>query len=418
MSVYWRNMSLHRILFLVPISIALTACGANFNSIYRDTELGSSDRLVSTDAKQRVILRQKRGKDGALVTCFEPSPDAFSVFAATASGNVDVVDKVTAALSGTSAESGANIGLRTQTITVLRDQGFRACEAYANEGIHPEDYQQLLRRNQILSTATLAIEQLTGAVVGASAAVAAGGSLEIDQDAVASATGKVAEAADAVKVAEGALTNSKSKRDTQQKIVKEKQEEVTLAEAGLTEKKDLPADNQERIQAEAKLENANTALTEEIGKLTPLEEDVVSKQAVLDGKKEALQVYEQALRSAQTPNQESKTATSTTGAEVRAAIPGVANAVQNIVELAFTKTHLIEFCQTLWSGTIDDAPDEATDICNRVLTQFEHTIAHETHAKFGRDIPLDNAQATQNTSRQTGDQGGSLGRVFGSPQLH
>ena len=46
------------------------------------------------------------------------------------------------------------------------------------------DYAQLMRRNQVMTTAVLAIEQLTGTVVGPSAAIGASSSAEVDQAAL------------------------------------------------------------------------------------------------------------------------------------------------------------------------------------------------------------------------------------------
>jgi hypothetical protein len=111
----------------VPIlSIALlSGCSANYSAIHRSEALDRSDRLITQDAKQKGILRQVRSKDG-LTTCIEPSPDALSVFAATASGELTTPQQLTAAFGGTRSESGANIGLRTQTITILRDQSSAA----------------------------------------------------------------------------------------------------------------------------------------------------------------------------------------------------------------------------------------------------------------------------------------------------
>ncbi|MGH8603978.1 MAG: hypothetical protein ACREXR_14780, partial [Gammaproteobacteria bacterium] len=67
-------------------------------------------------------------------------------------------------LAGSLSESGSNIGLRTQTIQLLRDSMYRLCEAYLSGVIGAEEYRRLLLRYQNSTIALLAVEQLTGAV--------------------------------------------------------------------------------------------------------------------------------------------------------------------------------------------------------------------------------------------------------------
>jgi hypothetical protein len=63
------------------------------------------------------------------------------------------------------AVSAGSIGLRTQSITLMRDALYRICELYLNGAISEAAAVQLLQRSQDLSLGILAIEQLTGAVV-------------------------------------------------------------------------------------------------------------------------------------------------------------------------------------------------------------------------------------------------------------
>lgn len=92
------------------------------------------------------------------VMCSEPSPDALKTLAASMNVEKQEVAKLAAAYS----EAGANIGLRTHSIQLLRDQLFAICQGYANKGISGPAYQMMLTRNQRNTVALMAIEQLTG----------------------------------------------------------------------------------------------------------------------------------------------------------------------------------------------------------------------------------------------------------------
>ena len=169
-----------RALFILSLTIFLGSCSpAEWNSINRQFNPTDGDsRLI--DAKQRAIIavtrdvinangKQVEGMDGKPVTvlavCAEPSPDALQA-TATALAGEGSGDALRAVLnlSGFSSESAASIGLRTQTIQLLRDAYFRLCEAYLNDGIDSIAYDVLQRRFQNQIVALLAVEQLTGVV--------------------------------------------------------------------------------------------------------------------------------------------------------------------------------------------------------------------------------------------------------------
>ncbi|MGR4975194.1 hypothetical protein ACIPQ1_20360 [Pseudomonas sp. LARHCG127] len=122
----------------------------------------------SLEAEERIVtgIEKELLLDGRLqkvrIICPEPSPDALKTIAASGSASKADIANISAAYQ----ESGANIGLRTQSIQLLRDQLFSICQAYANGAISNEMYQMYLTRNQRNTVAILAIEQLTGAVRG------------------------------------------------------------------------------------------------------------------------------------------------------------------------------------------------------------------------------------------------------------
>ena len=171
-------MKLLNTISLISLSF-LTACGAaNEHSIFRTTEF-ENGKAVFVDAKQRGLLstqmeRSIKQSDGEPITqkvtqfCAEPSPDAFSVLSSSIglSASLSQAEKADAALqfSRSISESGSNIGLRTQTITVLRDMMYRLCERYMNGAITADEFTIQAGRDQRIIVSVLAIEQLTGAV--------------------------------------------------------------------------------------------------------------------------------------------------------------------------------------------------------------------------------------------------------------
>lgn len=118
--------------------------------------------------------------------CAEPSPDALSTLATSTSGEAGYKDRLSLAFTLAQQEAGSFVGLRTQTIQLLRDSMYRMCEAYLSGAIAPAEYSLMLRRYQRTMVALLAIEQMTQVVrapamahSASGSAVAPGGALAI-----------------------------------------------------------------------------------------------------------------------------------------------------------------------------------------------------------------------------------------------
>jgi hypothetical protein len=126
---------------------------------------------LSVDAKQRLVLEGyvDNGKGGKQrMVCTEPSPDALVAQAAqlAASANVPINgNTVGAKFAGSVAEQAGSIGVRTETIQVLRDGYFRLCEAALNGLIRKEEYQATLSFIDEFIVTVVAIEALGGKVV-------------------------------------------------------------------------------------------------------------------------------------------------------------------------------------------------------------------------------------------------------------
>ncbi len=120
------------------------------------------------DIKQRAVIVSKQttgigpNRTTKTIVCSEPSPDALSAYASELAAKLDGVGKVQAQLLADSQETASFVGLRTQSIQLLRDSLFRLCEGYLGGALSNQQYDILMRRYQRYMIALLGIEQLTG----------------------------------------------------------------------------------------------------------------------------------------------------------------------------------------------------------------------------------------------------------------
>ena len=345
----WKRFSFIRLPLLIGICGALSGCGAHFNSIYRSNEIGQQDMLITTDAQQRVLLRGHRvGSQGDVVTCVEPHPDAFTVNAASAAGHATTPSGLGAGFSGASSQSGAFLPFHTQTTTTLREQGYRLCEAYINGALSKLDYVQLLRRNQVMVTAVLAIEQLTGAVVGSGAAIGASSSVEVDQTAVTKANAEKATKEGNVEKQKTELDNAKNAEDKGNRDIKDQVDKIDQL------KKAVTADPTKQTD----LTNAETQLTKLNTQQTGLKDARVAAEGQFAAAKSELLGAIQNLNLALNPNLKTSTSSNLSGGGVSSTdIAGVASTVQKIVEMAFSKQYILDLCMMYWTKDLPTAND-------------------------------------------------------------
>lgn len=162
-----------RLFVLLGMAVLIAGChGKTFNVSKGKSRLVEADHRAIVSVKRKVLGSdgQQRFDDhgkpvASVAVCAEPSPDALQSTALTLGGeaSAEVVDAV---LKGffVERETQEYVGLRTQTIQLLRDAYFRLCEAFLNDGIDAIAYDVLQRRFQSQIVALLAVEQLTGAV--------------------------------------------------------------------------------------------------------------------------------------------------------------------------------------------------------------------------------------------------------------
>jgi hypothetical protein len=111
---------------------------------------------LSLDASKRLVFTHRD------IVCAEPSPDAVKSIAEAAA--VKVKDSVELSQSYSSAM--ASIGLRTAGIQIIRDIGYRACEALSNGAFgnnYRAVYEGIINGADDAAVALVAIEGLTAA---------------------------------------------------------------------------------------------------------------------------------------------------------------------------------------------------------------------------------------------------------------
>jgi hypothetical protein len=151
---------------ILATALLLSGCGAQEFFFNKDVSLTPGHGQMS-DIKQRGVFVQSRPDSEGVpspVVCAEPSPDAMSAVAASLAARADISDSGSGAFASSVNESVASVGLRTQTIQLLRDGFYRMCEGYMSGALTGEDYSIMQRRYQANMLALLAIEQLTGTV--------------------------------------------------------------------------------------------------------------------------------------------------------------------------------------------------------------------------------------------------------------
>lgn len=169
---------------LVCIGLCLFGLGAcQGGEIFRRVNIDNG-RGVSIDARQRLVfVTEKGGRTGSQrIVCAEPSPDVAVAAAESLAANLSSPTSIfgggenetlAAGIAQARSESVASIAFRTQTIQLLRDALYRACEAYMNGAINDFQYQVIIANMDRLMPALIAADGLTftqaAAAIGAAA---------------------------------------------------------------------------------------------------------------------------------------------------------------------------------------------------------------------------------------------------------
>jgi hypothetical protein len=148
---------------LAVTTLPLLGCA---DHIFRSFNIDHAESL-SVDARQRVVLVTHKGgktRDRTIV-CTEPQPDIVKAGATAgrAVASVPPADPskgTQVAVTSAAGEATALIALRSQTIQLLRDGLYRACEAYMNGAIDQHQYNIVLLNIDKLMITLLGVDAI------------------------------------------------------------------------------------------------------------------------------------------------------------------------------------------------------------------------------------------------------------------
>ena len=266
----------------VALLVVMSGC-ANWKSVFH-TFQPSEGQSVTIDAKQRAIYAFKKSPMGTseewTAICAEPSPDALSAISAAADLDASALGKALGA-SFASQESAASIGLRTQSIQILRDAMYRLCEGYASGAIDDIGFSRLQRRYQNIMLGLLSIEQLTGTMVANQVALQGSASAKVGQS-LSQVTSMIADQRDKVTKAATSSKDAKTKADEAKKAADDAKIALdkALKDAGGDSKVQAVVDaeaekgklDDQASAAKANADTATAALTSQQAELKSLEE--------------------------------------------------------------------------------------------------------------------------------------------------
>lgn len=395
---------------------------ANMQTLSRTTELPEAaperpgtGKAIHLDAQQRLVLI-----NGFQQFCAEPSPDALAAYASSLGLGVSHPSKVAASLAQGLQSSTGSMGLRTQSITLMRDALYRMCEAYLNGALGQVQLATLLSRSQDLTAVILAVEQLTGAVAanqvvltGTSGAGASASLLSNQQLLDAACKDEEAKTKN--------LEEAKEKRDAAKKAVNEKETEVKAARDKFSEatKEGSAVSEDERAKLKLKRDNEEDNLSQLKNELADLEGQVETKEQILDESRKIRETIESTRDSALT----NAVANTSSGGQFSApvqrkelskeATQSIANAVQGMVKEVLSKDYTMDSCMALITNIPRDydtrsksrtiAYEKVQELCLELISRTLSKAITRMEASFKPDSTTEKLQkaiSADNTLRQ------------------
>lgn len=380
-----------------PLSLALLSACANLNTINRTTSLGDKEaKAVHLDVQQRLLIVNNLGK-----YCAEPSPDAMAAYAAALGVGASAPTKGSVSVSGSGQSTAASIGLRTQSITLMRDALYRMCEAYANGAVGDAQVVTLLNRSQDLTAVILAVEQLTGAVAANQAN--ATGSSGANAYATALNNSKLfAEASAHEARALKRLEDSKAEQSAANEKMSVAEEAVVRADAGLSalEKVD-PRDEEKISDAKKELAFRRSLRDMAAAKLKSADARVELSQRVYDNAQSV------AAEIAKTPDSSSSSSSASTTGDSQFSTPtsrvalskeatvALSGAVKDIVVTVLKKDYVVDSCMSvITSNRLSDNADirlqelETRSFCQRLVNALILEKAVEAEGRIQNRIKI------------------------------
>ena len=328
----------------VPMLLAvllLSGC-ANLSTIGRRTEIAptapaekggfAGGLAIHLDASQRLFYQ------AGPHFCAEPMPDALQSLASS-SGVGAGGGNVSAAVSSAFSANAASIGLHTQSTTLMRDQYYRICELAANTNMTAPQVAQLMERAQRYTLGILAVEQLTGAVVGQQAALTA--------DANSTAAFSLGATATALNQAQAVLADKKAAATAAASAASAADANAT-ASAQVVSTAGASATDAQKTQANAD----KTAATKADADATSAASDQADAQTTVDALKKSLGTAD-AKATAAASGGASFGASATHSNIDDATASAIANATQSIVQLLLNRGDIVDSCMAMMMS--DDA---------------------------------------------------------------
>jgi hypothetical protein len=374
-----RVFKVHRIgsMTLILGVVTLFAGCANLSTISRSTSL-ETPKAVHLDIQQRLLILNAAGK-----YCSEPSPDGLAAFAAAAGIGASTPASGALSASGSAGSSAASIGLRTQSITLMRDALYRICEAYGNGMLEGAQVMAMLSRSQDLSAVVLATEQLTGAVVAQQAALSS--TAASDATAVMTSTAPLMKAAlDQQALAQDRLEKAMAKKAEAEAKQKEAQDEHRKAQTNRDNNTNGDAAEQEAITRLEKARRAEEAADRQV----ELAEDIraLRKETLTAATErvEALKLMQDSAATTAAASSASSAALSGGGVQSRLSdqsTQAIAVAISGMVNNVLNKSYVTEYCMAMISSKNYDPVKEAQcwDVINAAVTVEGYRVTGSTN---------------------------------------
>lgn len=339
-------MNLLSISILATTVVTMAGC-ANINTQSRYFS-GHQATAKTVDASQRAVFSvhktYRKGTNSEkswTAFCAEPSPDALVAYATSFGASAAVAGKALD-LAVSQTQAAASIGLRTQTIQLLRDGMYRLCESYASGAIDDDDMPMLQRRYQNMMIGLLAIEQITGPVIARQASLSSSSAAAIGKS--------IAEIS--IALADGAAMLEKANTDLKDAEADVKAK-TTVLEAADKAVKDLPADaaKDKKTEAEAAQATAKAALDKSKAAVKAATTTKNAKQTYYESIEASLKDAQRMVTSASstvsfadsTPNAAAKTGM---GSDYQVVVDGVLKIVDSVLNHA----HQSDICSVIFSS--------------------------------------------------------------------
>ena len=388
-------------LLLSIFLISFVGC-ANLQSLSRHTEIPKYDangtgKAIHLDTQQRLVLINRFQQ-----FCAEPSPDALSAYTSSLGIGVSDPSQLAASVAQGLQSSAGSIGLRTQSITLMRDALYRMCEAYSNGALGPVQVATLLGRSQDLTAVILAVEQLTGVVAAnqviltGTAGAGASASLLSNQQLLDAAR----------KDEETKITNleeAKQKRDAAKKAVDDKRVEVTIAENSHNQAiaTGSTVSEEKRNKLKADRDRTKNDLGQLEGDLAAAESQVETKAQILAESRKNRETIENLKDSALS----NAVANTTTAGQFsipvqrkelsKEATESIAIAVQGMVGQVLAKEYTQDSCMALltsvpkgyetWTDDQKIGYERVRDLCMQLVSKSLFEAISKTETAFKPD---------------------------------